>query len=292
MPRSILAIGTAALACAGSAATTSTIPLSLDEWPSGTCQYHYQQHGLLLGSRRQLPKYDRTHRLVPLMFLQNLFSRAYWDHFVDPESLGPLFVPTAGTWYADCKVTPREISTLPGKNFPKDALWDIVMDEVAACSRTLTEITNGEDDESVEHVPLRNSIDSGVSATELTEAVEVDQPVALIGWAEEVKQPVAVVKKVVSGKPVVVTPPVAVESHHRTRVSRVTTSKDLWALRRWTKNKDIITPTFTPTLLRPGGEEVKDTQGKADLLKSVFFPQPPEAQEDDINHFGLYDEPV
>ena len=58
---------------------------------------------------------------------------------------------------------------------------------------------------------MRGSIDSDVSATELKEAVEIDQPVTLVGWAEEVEQPVAVVKSVVSGKPVVVTPPAAVE---------------------------------------------------------------------------------
>ncbi|KAK4619363.1 hypothetical protein CLAFUW4_10844 [Fulvia fulva] len=197
-------------ACTDFANTTSTIPLTLDEWPSGTYQHSYQRAGLLLASRRQLPKVDKTHR-VPLMFLQNLFSRAYWEHFVDPESLGPLTVPTAGIWYGNCESTPCEIDEIQEGEFPKDALWDIVMDEVAAGSRPLVTITSDEDSEKVRHVPLRGSIDSDVSATDLTEAVEVDQPVALIGWAEAVEQPVAVVKQVASGKPVVVTPPVAVE---------------------------------------------------------------------------------
>ncbi|EME41248.1 hypothetical protein DOTSEDRAFT_26437 [Dothistroma septosporum NZE10] len=192
-----------------SVTTTSTIPLILVEWPSGTCQHDYQQHGLLLNSRRQLPNYDRTRR-VPVMFLQNLFSRAYWDHLVDPESLGPLTVPTAGTWYTDCKSTPCELDSLKQGEFPKDAVWDIVMDEVAAGGRPMTKFAHSEHWRG-HHAPLRASIDSDVSASELKEAIEVDQPVALISWAEKVEQPVAVVKKVVSGKPVVVTPPTAVD---------------------------------------------------------------------------------
>lgn len=79
---------------------------------------------------------------------------------------------------------------------------------------------------------------------------------------------------------------------HRDRVETAATDpKDLWKLMKWARNRGTASQAFTPTLLCPDGTLASEPSDKANLLRTTFFPTPPEADLDDIAGYE-YPEPV
>jgi ribonuclease HI len=79
---------------------------------------------------------------------------------------------------------------------------------------------------------------------------------------------------------------------HRQRVEEASSSKSgLWKLVKWAKNRHIVSPTCTPTLIKPGGGFARQAKEKAETLRESFFPPPLKANLSDINGFA-YPQPV
>lgn len=76
---------------------------------------------------------------------------------------------------------------------------------------------------------------------------------------------------------------------HRDKVSTVTDEKGLWSLAKWARTRDSNAAAFTPDIAKPDGTMAEDTAGKAEALRGVFFPQPPEA---DLTDTMLYNYPL
>jgi ribonuclease HI len=79
---------------------------------------------------------------------------------------------------------------------------------------------------------------------------------------------------------------------HRQRVEEASSSKSgLWKLVKWAKNRHVVSPTCTPTLVGPGGRIARQAKEKAETLRQSFFPPPLRADLSDINGFA-YPEPI
>ncbi len=76
---------------------------------------------------------------------------------------------------------------------------------------------------------------------------------------------------------------------HRDKVSKVKDEIGLWSLARWTRQRGTKTPAFTPDIQKADGSLAEDTSGKAEALRTVFFPKPPEA---DLTDISLYCYPI
>jgi len=73
---------------------------------------------------------------------------------------------------------------------------------------------------------------------------------------------------------------------HRERVEEASSSKSgLWKLVKWAKNRHMVPPTCTPTLLKPEGGFARRAQDKAEALRQTFFPPPLKANLSDIDGF-------
>jgi hypothetical protein len=83
----------------------------------------------------------------------------------------------------------------------------------------------------------------------------------------------------------------ALRTAHRIRIQEATASTTgLWKLARWTKNRG-QQRAQTPPLKTVSGELAIDPPQKARLLQQVFFPEPPEADLDDL-HGYQYPPPI
>jgi YD repeat-containing protein len=79
---------------------------------------------------------------------------------------------------------------------------------------------------------------------------------------------------------------------HREQVERAMKSpENMWKLVKWARNRVKVTATTTPALRDPTtGTECTEAQDKARLLKTTFFPTPPEPDLQDINEAEYQDQ--
>jgi ribonuclease HI/endonuclease/exonuclease/phosphatase family metal-dependent hydrolase len=69
---------------------------------------------------------------------------------------------------------------------------------------------------------------------------------------------------------------------HRNRISGIKDMKDAWRIAKWAKSRDIPRTRFTPNIRDSTGTIQETTAGKAEALKSSFFPLPPPPDNSDI----------
>lgn len=70
---------------------------------------------------------------------------------------------------------------------------------------------------------------------------------------------------------------------HRERIEvAFKDSQGLWKLVKWVRNRGAASQAFTPALKQAEGLELTEPRDKAELLRTIFFPTPPEADLDDI----------
>jgi ribonuclease HI/exonuclease III len=76
----------------------------------------------------------------------------------------------------------------------------------------------------------------------------------------------------------------ALQAAHRDRVEMAAaTPESLWKVAKWARTRDSQPPSVTPAIKCPStGREITETEEKARLFRSTFFPTPPEADLDDI----------
>ena len=75
----------------------------------------------------------------------------------------------------------------------------------------------------------------------------------------------------------------ALRNTYRQRMEQASTAEaGLWKLVKWAKNREVLTPTCTPTLAKSDGGLVHEAEGKAEVLRQSFFPPPLAADLSDI----------
>ncbi|KAJ5661392.1 uncharacterized protein N7477_009008 [Penicillium maclennaniae] len=76
-------------------------------------------------------------------------------------------------------------------------------------------------------------------------------------------------------------------ARYRTWVKEITAEgpKGMWKVGKWARNREASSGSIVPALKRPDGSLADTNQAKVDVLKDVFFPQPPTQDLEDIQRY-------